>query len=139
MLQKHLSLQLQIISRVFVLHYVHILGKVLKLNLQKRNSILPKTRNVSFLLEKRFPQQQDICTNGPSLPTIRPALVANIIPILLIINVHLPKYPYIIKPDKIVLISGIPKRINFLYIQFHHVSRYLIHWHKERNQRQEQQ
>jgi hypothetical protein len=61
------------------------------------------------LLEKRFPQQQEICTNGPSFPTIRPALVAKIIPILLMKNVHLPKYPYMMKPERIVLISGIPE------------------------------
>jgi len=42
------------------------------------------------------------------LPTIRPALVAKIMPRLLIRKVHLPKYPYIIKPERIVLISGMP-------------------------------
>lgn len=35
--------------------------------------------------------QQAICTIGPSLPSVRPAETANIIPTDLIIKVHLPK------------------------------------------------
>ena len=51
-----------------------------------------------------FPQQQATCTKGPSLPSIKPALVDSIIPIDLINNVHFPKYPRMMKPPRMVLI-----------------------------------
>ncbi len=51
-----------------------------------------------------FPQQQATCTSGPSFPRLRPADTANIIHIDLIINVHFPKYPRMMKPLRIVLI-----------------------------------
>ena len=56
-----------------------------------------------------LPQQQATCTNGPSLPSIRPALVDNIMPIDLINRVHLPRYPRMMKPPRIVFISGMPE------------------------------
>ena len=43
-----------------------------------------------------------------SFPRIKLALVPNIIPILLINSVHLPRYPRIIKPESIVFTSGTP-------------------------------
>lgn len=51
-----------------------------------------------------FPQQQATCTRGPSFPRLKPAATANIILRDLIISVHSPKYPWIIKPPSIVLI-----------------------------------
>ncbi len=43
-----------------------------------------------------------------SLPSNRLALLANIIPRLLIKSVHAPRYPRIIKPESIVFTSGTP-------------------------------
>ena len=51
-----------------------------------------------------FPQQEATCTRGPSLPRLRPADTANIIQTDFIISVHLPRYPRIMKPDRIVFI-----------------------------------
>lgn len=74
-----------------------------------------------------LPIQQAQCTNGPSFPNERPAATVNIIPIrrklcqmsdsknnedipnVLMVSVHLPRYPLIMKPESIVLISGIPE------------------------------
>jgi hypothetical protein len=51
-----------------------------------------------------FPQQAATCTKGPSLPKLRPADTANIIPTDFVNNVHFPKYPRIMNPLKMVLI-----------------------------------
>lgn len=45
-----------------------------------------------------------MCTIGPSFPKLKPADTERIRPTDLIISVHLPKYPRIIKPLKIVFI-----------------------------------
>lgn len=50
-----------------------------------------------------------MCTIGPSLPKQRPADTDSISPTDLTSNVHLPKYPRIMNPDRMVLISGIPE------------------------------
>lgn len=54
--------------------------------------------------ENMLPIQQAMCTIGPSLPKLKPADTERIKPTDLIINVHFPKYPLIIKPLNIVLI-----------------------------------
>lgn len=53
--------------------------------------------------------QLAICTIGPSFPKQRPADTDNIKPTDFTSNVHFPKYPRIMNPDKMVLISGIPE------------------------------
>lgn len=53
-----------------------------------------------------------MCTIGPSLPKLNPADTDNMIPTLLIINVHFPRYPLMMKPLRMVLISGIPEVVN---------------------------
>lgn len=45
-----------------------------------------------------------MCTIGPSLPKVKPAETASIIPIDFIISVHFPRYPRMMKPPRIVLI-----------------------------------
>lgn len=54
--------------------------------------------------ENIFPMQHAMCTIGPSLPKLKPADTERIKPTDLIISVHLPRYPRMIKPLKIVFI-----------------------------------
>lgn len=58
---------------------------------------------------KYSPRQLAICTIGPSFPNDSPDDTDKIRPTDLMINVHFPRYPLMMKPLKIVLISGIPE------------------------------
>lgn len=51
-----------------------------------------------------FPQQQATCTRGPSFPKLKPEATAKTKVTVLIINVHLPRYPLMMKPLNMVLI-----------------------------------
>lgn len=59
--------------------------------------------------DKMFPIQLAICTIGPSFPKLSPADTDKMMPTDLMIRVHFPRYPRMMKPDRIVLISGIPE------------------------------
>jgi len=45
---------------------------------------------------------------GPSFPRQSPAATANMMDTDLMRNVHLPRYPRMMNPQRIVLIAGIP-------------------------------
>lgn len=53
-----------------------------------------------------FPQQQATWTRGPSFPRLRPDATANTRVMVLIIKVHLPRYPRMMNPLRMVLIYG---------------------------------
>lgn len=59
-----------------------------------------------------------MCTIGPSFPSERPEDTDSIRPTTLMISVHLPKYPRMMKPLSIVLISGIPEIYSLLLTAF---------------------
>lgn len=63
-----------------------------------------KLKFYNLYIVQYSPIQQAMCTMGPSLPRLRPADTASIMPTDFMISVHFPKYPRMIKPLSIVLI-----------------------------------
>jgi len=53
--------------------------------------------------------QHAMCTYAASSPTLIPDAIASTRATLLMTNVRPPRYPFITKPPRIVLISGIPE------------------------------
>lgn len=65
--------------------------------------------NFGNSLVRIFAAQAAMCTKGPSFPRFMPVATERVSPTALTTRVLIPKKPCIIKPDKIVLTSGMPE------------------------------
>lgn len=78
-------------------------------------------------LQKRFPQQQATWTRGPSLPRLRPEDTARTRVTVFISRVHLPRYPLMMKPLRMVLICSKPPSSSGLVLDQNKVHNFIRH------------